>query len=185
LGGAEESSVFGLPPCVHDYGLTLTHRFVIPAPDLGLDGFSHRGHVLEMVVVLGGFIVAGFAQHADGRRRGVEDVDVQALGDSPYPAGVGVGRNTFVDDAGGGQGQRSIDNKRVTGNPADVGHAPVHILGVDVLDVFGAASHIGEIAASAVLTAFGFSGAAAGVHKKQWRLRIHGNGGHDFTRVIW
>src|SRR5271165_5526662 len=157
LGAAEEASVFGLPPCVHNHCLTFANRFVIPAPNLWLDGFSHRGHVLEMIFVLGGFIVTGFAQHTDGRGRGVEDVDIQALGDSPYPAGVGVGRDTFVDDAGGGQGQRSINNKRVAGNPADVGHAPVHIFGVDVLDVFGAARHISEIAASAVLTAFWLS----------------------------
>src|SRR5208283_5638278 len=123
------------------------HRVVIPAPNLWLDGFSHRGHVLEMIVVFGGFIVPGLAQHADRRGRGVEYVDIQALGDSPHPAGVGVGRNTFVDDAGGGQGQRSIDNKRVTGNPADVGHAPVHIFGVNVLDVFGASCFIDEVAA--------------------------------------
>ena len=96
-------------------------------------------------------------------------------------ASVGIGRNTFVDDAGGGQGQRSIDNKRVTGNPADVGHAPVHIFGMDVLNVFGAARHIGEIAAGAVLTAFAAfrccrwctSGTAAPRHPWEREPRFH------------
>src|SRR5208337_1331078 len=65
LGGAQEPSVFGLPPCVHDHRLTFAYRLVIPAPNLRLDGFSHGGHVLEMVVVLVGFIVTGLAQHTD------------------------------------------------------------------------------------------------------------------------
>src|ERR1035438_4919756 len=60
LGAAEESSVFSLPPGVDNHCLTFAHNVVIPAPDLGLDGFADCGHVLEMVVVLGGFIVTGF-----------------------------------------------------------------------------------------------------------------------------
>src|SRR6267378_1393121 len=137
-----------------------------------------------MVVVLGGFIVTGLAQHANGRGRGVEDVDIQALGDSPYPAGVGVGRDTFVDDTGSGQRQRTVNNIGVAGDPADVGHAPINIRGMNVLNVLGGAGHVGEVTASAVLAAFGLSGAAAGVHKKQGRFRIHGDGSHDCTRVI-
>ena len=173
-----------MPPGVDNHRLTLADGFVVPAPNLGLDGFTHCGHVLEVVVVLGGFIMTGFAQHANGRGRGVEDVDIQALGDSPYPARVGVGRDTFVEDAGRSQRQRTVNNIGVARDPADVGHAPVNILGMNVLDVFGGTGHIREVAASAVLAAFGLSGAAAGVHEEQRRLRIHGDGRHDLTRVI-
>ena len=184
FGAAQEAAVLGLPPGVDDHGLAFADGFVVPAPDFGLDGFAHRGHVLEMVVVLGGFIVTGLAQHANGRRRGVEDVDIQALGDSPYPAGVGIGRDTFVDDAGSGQRQRTVNDIGVARDPADVGHAPVNILGMNVLDVFGGAGHIGEVAAGAMLAAFGLSGAAAGVHQKQRRFRIHGDGSARFRPSI-
>ena len=128
--------------------------------------------------------MTGLAQHANGRGRGVEDVDIQALGDSPYSSGIGEGRHAFVKDTGSGQGQRTVNDIGVTRDPADVGHAPVHVFGMNVLDVLGSAGHIGEVAASAVLAAFGLSGASAGVHKKQRRFRIHRNGRHDFTHVF-
>ena len=167
LGAAEEASVFGLPPGIDNYRLTFAHYIVIPAPDLGLDRLSHCSHVFEVVVVLGGFIVTGLAQHANGCRRGVKDVDIQALGDSPRPPGVGIGGNAFVEDAGGGQRQGTINNIGVARDPSDVGHAPVNIFGMNVLDVLGCAGHVGEVAAGTVLAAFGLSGAAAGVHEKQ------------------
>src|SRR5208337_1466559 len=110
-----------------------------------------------------------------------EDVDIQALGDSPYPAGVRVSRDTLVDDAGGSQRQRTVNNIGVARDPADVGHAPVNILGMNVLDVLGGAGDIGEVAAGAMLAAFGLAGAAAGVHKKQRRLGIHGDGSDQFA----
>src|SRR5208337_380611 len=103
-------------------------------------------------------------------------VDVETFSDSPNPAGVRVGRDTLIDHTGSGQRQRTVNNIGVAGDPADVGHAPINILGMNVLDVLGGAGHVGEVAAGAVLAAFGLSGAAAGVHKKQGSLRIHGDG---------
>ena len=32
----------------------LPHHLVVPPPHLGLDGLGHRGHVLEVVVVIAG-----------------------------------------------------------------------------------------------------------------------------------
>src|ERR1039458_1002211 len=59
---AQEAPVLRLPPGVDNDCLALADGLVVPAPDLGLDGFSHRGHVFEMVVVLGGFIVPGLTR---------------------------------------------------------------------------------------------------------------------------
>src|SRR5215510_5447686 len=53
---AEEAAGLGLPPGVHDARLALADVLVVPAPDLGLDRLAHRGHVLEVVVVLGRLI---------------------------------------------------------------------------------------------------------------------------------
>src|ERR1035438_8842564 len=53
---AEEAAGLRLPPGVDDDGLSLAHRLVVPPPDLGLDRLAHRGHVLEVVVVLLGLV---------------------------------------------------------------------------------------------------------------------------------
>src|ERR1035437_6339172 len=45
---AQEAAVLGLPPGVDNDCLTLADGLVVPPPDLGLDGFSYRGHVFEM-----------------------------------------------------------------------------------------------------------------------------------------
>ena len=88
-----------MPPGIDDDGFLFAHRLVIPAPHLGLDRLPHRGHVLEVVVVLLRFIRSEFAQHSNGRGRGVEDVDAEALGDAPWAAAVRISRDTFVQHA--------------------------------------------------------------------------------------
>src|SRR6202000_724886 len=64
-GGAQEAAGFRLPPGVDDDGLALADAFVEPAPDLGLDRLADRGHVLEVVRVLGGLVRADLAEHPD------------------------------------------------------------------------------------------------------------------------
>src|ERR1035438_2808257 len=114
----------------------------------------------------------------------MEDVDVQTLGNSPYSSRVGVGGNAFVQNAGGAQRERAIDDIRVARDPADVGHAPVNIFGMNVLNVLRSAGDIRHVSAGAMLAAFGFAGAPAGVHKEERGFRVHGNGRHDLTGVI-
>src|ERR1039458_7525736 len=89
----------------------------------------------------------------------MEDVDGQALGNLPRPSRIGVSGDTFVNDTGGGQGQRSVNNVGVTCDPTDVGHAPVHVLGMDVLNVLRRARHISQVSAGTVLASLGFPGA--------------------------
>src|SRR5690349_20251789 len=120
LGGAEKPAGFGLPPGVHNYGFALAANIVIPAPDFRLDGFAHGRHVLEVVVILGRFIRTRLAKHANGSRRGMEDVDVEALCDAPGAAGIRELRNTFVEDAGCRESKRPVDDVGMTGDPADV-----------------------------------------------------------------
>src|SRR5262249_43901924 len=85
-GAAEEAAVLGLPPRVDDHGLALADDVVVPAPDVGLDRFADRGHVLEAVAVTLRLVRPELAQHPDRRRGGVEDVDAEPLGDPPRPA---------------------------------------------------------------------------------------------------
>ena len=173
--GAEEAAGLGLPPGVDDDRLALADLGVVPAPHLGLDRLAHRGHVLEVVVVLLRLLRADLAQLPDGGGRGVEDVHPELLGDPPGPARVRVVRHALVDHGRGAEGQRPVDDVGVAGDPADVGHAPVHVVRVDVLVVLGRPGHVGHVAAGAVLAALRPAGRAAGVHEEQRRLGGHGH----------
>jgi len=129
LGGTEETPGFRLPPGVHDDGFALANHFVIPAPDFRLDGLADGGHVLEAVVMFFGLLGARFAKHANGGGRGVEDVHIEAFGDAPGTPGIRELRDAFVNDAGGSKSERAIDDVGMAGDPADIGHAPVHVFG--------------------------------------------------------
>ena len=75
-----------------------------------------------------------FMNDADRRRRRVQDRDPVVLDDLP-PAVPGrrVGR-ALVEDPGRRVGQRPEDDVAVAGHPADVGGAPVDVVGLDVED---------------------------------------------------
>ncbi len=88
----------------------------------------------------------------------MEDVDVETLGDAPGTAGVGKLRDAFIKNGGGRESQRAVNDIRVTGDPADVGHAPVNVFGMNVLVILRSARDVGEIAAGAMLAALGLAG---------------------------
>ncbi len=132
---AQEAAVLGLPPGVGDRGLALADDVVVPPPDVRLDRLADRRHRLEVVVVLGRLVGPELAQHPDRRRRRVEDVHPELLGDPPRPPRVRIRRDALVHDARRPQRQRSVDDVGVPGDPADVGEAPVRVVGVDVLVV--------------------------------------------------
>src|SRR5260221_8740087 len=58
-------------------------------------------------------------------------------------------------------------------DPADIGHAPVDVFRMNILDVFGRTCDIGQVSASAVLTALRSARGAACVHQKQRVLGQH------------
>src|SRR5262249_12415510 len=151
LRAAEETAVLRLPPRVDDHRLSLADDVVVPTPDFWLDRLAYRRHVLEVVVVLGRLLGTGLPEHPNRRRRGVKDVDRQSLRDSPRPPGIRKDRNTFVNDGGRGQRQGPVNDVGVTGDPTDVGHAPVGVLGVNVLYVFRGPGDVGEISAGSML----------------------------------
>src|SRR5262245_58553597 len=103
-GATEKASRLCLPPGVHDYRLSLTDDLVIPEPHLRFDGLTHRGHVLEAVVIFRRLIWPGFAQHADRRGGRVEDIDVETLGDAPGTTSIRVSGYAFVHHRGRSEG---------------------------------------------------------------------------------
>src|SRR4029077_11323789 len=156
--GADEAAGLGLPPGVGDDRLALADELVVPPVDLGLDRLADRGHGLEVEVVLGRLVRADLAQHPDRGGGGVEDVHPEPLRDPPgAPRGRGV-RRALVDHAGGAARERAVHDVGVAGDPADVGHAPVRVLRVDVLVELGRPGHVGQVAAGGVLAALGASG---------------------------
>src|SRR6516164_11543700 len=112
---AQESAIFRLPPGVDDGRPTLANDIIVPAPHRRLDGFAHRGHMFEAVVVFRRLVGPGAAKRPDRCWRGVKDIDVEFLGDTPWTPCVGIGGKPFVDDRGGGEGQWPVDNIRMTG----------------------------------------------------------------------
>ena len=172
-GAAEKAAGFRLPVGIHDGGLALSHHIIIPLPHLGFDGFAHRGHVFELVVVLGRFIRTDLPQRTNGRRCRVKDVHIQILGNPPGASGIRIGGYAFVDDRGCGDGQGTVDDIGMARDPADVGHAPVYIRGMDVLDKLGSSGRVGQVTAGAVLAPLGLAGGAAGVHEKQRVFGVH------------
>src|SRR5882762_2026999 len=185
LGGAKETAGFRLPPGVDDDGFALANGFVIPLPNFRLDRFADGGHVLEVVVVIFWLVAAGFAKHADGGGGSVENVDVEAFGDAPGTAGVGELWDAFVEDTRGGEGHRAVNDVGVPGDPADVGHAPVDVFGMNVLVILGGAGDVGEIASGAVLAALGLAGGAAGVHQEEWSFGVLRDGLDDLAAIVF
>src|SRR5262252_3806369 len=170
---AQEPPVFGLPPSVDDGPLTLAHHVVVPAPHRRLDGFAHRGHMLEVVIVFCRLLGTGTPQRAYRRWRGVKDIDVELFGDAPRTPGVGIGGKPLEHNRGGSERQGPVNDVGMTGNPADVGHTPVDVLRVNVLNVLRRPGYVGEISARAMLTTFRPPSGAAGIHEEQGVLGRH------------
>ena len=170
---AEEAAVLGLPPGVDDDRLAFADRLVVPAPDVRLDRLAHGRHVLEAVVVLGRLVRPHLAQHPDRRRRGVEDVHAEPLGDPPGAPRIRIRRHALVHDACRPERQRPVDDVGVPGDPADISEAPVGVLRMDVLVVLRRTGDVGEISAGAVLAALRLTRRSARVHEKQRRLGGH------------
>src|SRR5262249_30261649 len=165
------------PPRVRDHRLTLADLVVVPAPRLRLDRLAHGRHGLEVIVVLAWLLRAELAQHTNCRRRRVEDVDAEALGDPPGPPGVRKRRHALVEHARCSSRERPIDDIRVPRDPPDVCHAPVGVLGMDVEDPPRRPGHVSEIPTDAVLRALGLARRAARIHQEQRPL-----GGQGPTR---
>ena len=60
-------------------------------------------------------------------------------------------------------------------DPADIRHAPINILGIDILVELGGSRDVGQKAAGAVLATLGLARRSTGVHQKEGGFRIHGN----------
>ena len=127
----------------------------------------------EREVVLLGVLGAPLHVRPDRGRRRVEDVHLVALDDRPPAVAVGIVGHALVEDAGGGVRERPVDDVAVAGDPADVGRAPVHGVGLHVEDVVVRRRDAGEVAAGRVDDPLRLRGRAARVEEVEEILRVH------------
>ena len=115
-------------------------------------------------------------QGADGRRSGVELVDLELFADLPEAGRRRIRGHALKHDRGGPVEQRAVDDIAVSGDPADVGGAPVDVVGL-VLEYIGeAVARIHHIASTSMDHPLGLARAARGVEDEEQVLGIHGLG---------
>ena len=85
----------------------------------------------------------------------------------PEAARVGVGRHALEHDLGAAERERAVGDVGVAGDPADVGGAPEHVVGLQVEGPLGGERRMQQVAAGGVLHALGLAGRARGVEQEQ------------------
>ena len=106
----------------------------------------------------------------------MEDVHAQPLGDTPGPSGVGKRGHALIQHAGRRVRQRPIHDVGVSRDPADVCHAPIDVLGMNVENPFRRGGDVGQVPGDAVLHALGLARGPARVHQEQGSFRRQGDG---------
>src|SRR5690606_16525438 len=101
---------------------------VIPFPRRGIDGFTDRTQQAQSrEVVLRRMFVAPLDEGANGGGRSVENVDLVLLDDFPEAIELREIGRALVHDGRRADKKRSVDDVAVTGDPADIGGAPVDV----------------------------------------------------------
>ena len=137
-------------------------------PGIFIDGFSNctqyfKGgkiiilHVLQ--VLLG--------QGADDSRSGIELVDLMLFHDLPEASVMRMIGNAFEHHRCGTVEQRSVNNITMTGDPADIGGAPVDIIFVVLEYIFEGESGVDHITRIGVDHSLGHPGGSGGVEDEQ------------------
>ena len=174
--GDHDRAGLGLPPGVDDGGFVAADDLSEPAPRFGVDGLAHRSEEADRGQVVGvGDLAAPLHERPHEGGGGVVDGDAVLLDDVEVAVLVrGVG-GAFVDDLGDAVREGSVDDVGVSGDPADVGGAPVDVLSRFVIeDVVVGVRGLGEVAAGGVDDALGLSGGAGGVENEQGMFGVEG-----------
>ena len=160
--GNHDGSGFGLPPRVDNWGGVGADDLSVPHPRLGVDGFPHSAeHPEAGEVKLLRDLTPQLHERANSGGGGVKNCDPILLDDFPPTPRVWGIRSSLIDHLGGTVGQGSIDDVAVSGNPADVGGAPIHIcFSVQVENILVREGSLGEVSPRRVQDAFGFAGGA-------------------------
>ena len=132
--------------------------FAIPHPRLGIDRLSHgteQAQAVELVFLRP--LVSPAQKCADRGRCGVEDVYFMPIDDAPEAVRLGKIWCAFVHQAGRAIHQRAINDVAVSGNPANVGSAPISIFLVEIEHPLRRDVSADGISAAGVHYALGFA----------------------------
>jgi len=168
------SAGFGLPPGVGNRAMAGADLIVVPPPGFGVERLAdgtqnaQRGNIVRIDP-----LVAFFGDGADGCRSGIEIVDIVFLDDGPEPAEIRIIGNAFEKDAGVTVAQRAVNNVAVTGDPSDVGGAPVSVFFPHVKSELLGHGGIQQVAGLGVDDALGLPGRTGGVKDEQRIFRVH------------
>ena len=169
-----DAAGLGLPPRVHHRAAAFADHAVVPLPRFGIDGLADGAEDPQARAAgAGDVFVALTHELADGGGRGVEDVDAVLVDDPPAARGVGVGGHAFEHQRRRAVGQRAVDDVRVTGDPADVGGAPVDVAVVVVEDVLVRHGGVQQVAAGTVLDPLGLTRRTGGIEDEKRILGVH------------
>ena len=178
---------FGLPPSVDNRAGTPADVVVVPHPRFGIDGLADGAQDPQTRKVTPfGPVVSPLHKRANGCWCGVELSHPVALHDVPKPILVPAGPvaaalvgprrvwRALVHDRSASVGQRPVDDVGVTGHPADIRGAPIHIgFGFQVKHVFVGERHLRQIAAGRVHDALGFGCGTRGVEQIEQLFGTH------------
>ncbi len=87
-------------------------------------------------------------------------------------SGSGYCGAPFIEDAGCAVRKRAVHDVRVARDPANIGGAPVHVVGLEVEDVAVRRAHAGQVAAGRVHDPLRLGGRAGGVKQVEQMLRV-------------
>ncbi len=179
LGGTRqrcdhEAAGFGLPPGINNRAATVANLFVIPLPGFRIDRFTYGTHNAQ-TAASGAFNgpVAFRHQRANSGGCSVEQGHVVLVDDLRHPARFRPVGHPFKHQRGGATGQRAIEQIAVTGDPADIGGAPVNVVVMVIKNILKGAGGIDQIAAGGMQYAFWLPGRTGGIQNKQRVFRFN------------
>ena len=137
---------------------------VIPFPGFRINRLANRAQQAQRGAA-GRFdrSLAGAHQSANGRGRGIKNIDLMLVDDLPEAAGGGVSRHAFKHQRRRAIGQRSVENIAMAGHPADIGGAPVDIAVMIIEDILMRHRREDEIAPRRMHDALGRARRAGGI----------------------
>lgn len=165
---------FGLPVGVDNCAATLSDLVIVPVPGFGVDGLSDGTQDAEggEVVTFDPF-VAETTEGADGGWGGVELGDLVFCDELPVTGGGRVCGNGLEEDGGGTEGEGSIDDVRVSGDPTDVSHAGKDVVRVVIKDILDRCSSAEQVTRGSMHDSLGLTSRSRSVKQKQGILRVH------------
>ncbi|KAI3481860.1 hypothetical protein L1887_55509 [Cichorium endivia] len=166
----------GHPVRVDNGALLTADVVVVPVPSLGVDGLTHRADDAQRrQVVLLDVLVAQAAQQTDRGGRRVELRELVLVHNLPVARRRRVHGCRLENERRHAVHQRTVDDVRVAGDPADVGHAgeAVALVRVHVKDVSQRERGAEQVACGGVHHTLGLAGGARGVEDEERVLGAH------------